>query len=86
MGDYNDAEGSAALIRAEGDRLAAVLVEPMCGSGGACRAPTHSSKRSATRRPSTGAVLIFDEVMTSRLSPTRPARPARHHAGSDHAG
>jgi glutamate-1-semialdehyde 2,1-aminomutase len=34
MGDYNDAEGTAALIREQGDRLAAVLVEPMCGSGG----------------------------------------------------
>lgn len=70
MGDYNDAEGSAALIRAEGDRLAAVLVEPMCGSGG-CLPGTDAflqALRDATAE--TGAVLIFDEVMTSRLSPT----------------
>lgn len=70
MGDYNDPEGSAALIREQGDRLAAVLVEPMSGSGG-CLPGTDAflnALRSATRE--TGALLIFDEVMTSRLSPT----------------
>ncbi|SDF39799.1 MULTISPECIES: aspartate aminotransferase family protein [Thalassobaculum] len=70
MGDYNDAEGSAALIREQGDRLAAVLVEPMSGSGG-CLPGSGAflqALRDATRE--TGALLIFDEVMTSRLSPT----------------
>ncbi|WPZ34859.1 aminotransferase class III-fold pyridoxal phosphate-dependent enzyme [Thalassobaculum sp. OXR-137] len=70
MGDYNDAEGSAALIREQGDRLAAVLVEPMSGSGGCLPGSEAFLKalRSATQE--TGALLIFDEVMTSRLSPT----------------
>jgi len=70
MGDYNDINGSAALIREQGDRLAAVLVEPMCGSGG-CLPGSEAfltALRTATRE--TGALLIFDEVMTSRLSPT----------------
>ncbi len=69
MADYNDAEGAAALIREQGDRLACVLVEPMCGSGG-CIPGTEAfleALRGATE--ATGALLIFDEVMTSRLSP-----------------
>ncbi len=68
MGDYNDPEGAAAMIRAQGDRLACVLVEPMCGSGG-CLPGSEAfleSLRSATAE--TGALLVFDEVMTSRLS------------------
>ena len=70
MGDYNDPEGSAALIREQGDRLAAVLVEPMSGSGGCLPGSDAflTALREATRE--TGALLIFDEVMTSRLSPT----------------
>ena len=66
--DYNDAAGAAALIRAEGAALAAVLVEPMLGSGGCIPASGEflSALRTATQE--TGAVLIFDEVMTSRHS------------------
>jgi glutamate-1-semialdehyde 2,1-aminomutase len=64
--DYNDAAGAARAILAEGDRLAAVLVEPMLGSGGCIPATREflDALRDATRQ--TGAVLIFDEVMTSR--------------------
>lgn len=64
--DYNDAEAATRDILAEGDALAAVLVEPMMGSGGCIPATREflAALRDATRR--TGAVLIFDEVMTSR--------------------
>src|SRR5262249_41073182 len=34
MADYNDTAGTVAAIRAHKDELAAVLVEPMLGSGG----------------------------------------------------
>jgi glutamate-1-semialdehyde 2,1-aminomutase len=64
--DYNDAEGAAAAIRAAGPALAAVLVEPMMGSAGcipATRAFLAALREACTE---TGAVLIFDEVMTSR--------------------
>jgi glutamate-1-semialdehyde 2,1-aminomutase len=68
MADYNDAEGAVAAIRANADRLAAVIVEPMLGSGGCI--PAHpaflAALREATRE--VGALLIFDEVMTSRMS------------------
>jgi glutamate-1-semialdehyde 2,1-aminomutase len=64
--DYNDAEAARRAILAEGDQLAAVLVEPMLGSGGCIPASREflAALREATRE--TGAVLIFDEVMTSR--------------------
>ncbi|RVT96163.1 aminotransferase class III-fold pyridoxal phosphate-dependent enzyme [Rhodovarius crocodyli] len=66
--DYNDAEGAAASIRALKGRLGAVLVEPMLGSGGcipASRAFLAALREACTE---TGALLIFDEVMTSRHS------------------
>ncbi|MDF1794188.1 MAG: aminotransferase class III-fold pyridoxal phosphate-dependent enzyme [Thalassobaculaceae bacterium] len=70
MGDYNDAEGSAELIRQQGDRLAAVLVEPMCGSGGCLPGSDTFLQALRDATAETGALLIFDEVMTSRLSPS----------------
>jgi glutamate-1-semialdehyde 2,1-aminomutase len=64
--DYNDPAAVTRDILAEGDALAAVLVEPMLGSGGCIPASLEflTALREATRQ--TGAVLIFDEVMTSR--------------------
>jgi glutamate-1-semialdehyde 2,1-aminomutase len=69
FGDYNDAAGTARAIREAGETLAAVLVEPMLGSGGCIPASMEFLRalREATRE--TGALLIFDEVMTSRHGP-----------------
>ena len=66
--DYNDAAGAAAQIRALGPQLGAVLVEPMLGSGGCI--PATRAFLAALREAcsETGALLIFDEVMTSRHS------------------
>jgi glutamate-1-semialdehyde 2,1-aminomutase len=66
--DYNDGDGSMAAIHDHGDRLAAVIVEPMMGSGGCIPASPAflAALRSATQ--ATGALLCFDEVMTSRMS------------------
>lgn len=66
---YNDAAGAAALIAEHASRLAAVIVEPMLGGGGCIPADPAflATLRAATREA--GAVLIFDEVMTSRLGP-----------------
>ena len=66
---YNDIDGTRATLRANATDLAAVLVEPMMGSGG-CIPGTPAflaMLREETRR--LGIVLIFDEVMTSRLGP-----------------
>jgi glutamate-1-semialdehyde 2,1-aminomutase len=66
---YNDLEATRRLIADASNNLAAVLVEPMLGAGGCIAADPSflAMLRSETER--SGAVLIFDEVMTSRLSP-----------------
>ena len=66
---YNDIEATLALIEQHKTVLAAIIVEPMIGSGGAI--PAERGFLAALREAATqhGIVLIFDEVMTSRLSP-----------------
>jgi glutamate-1-semialdehyde 2,1-aminomutase len=68
--DFNDVDGTLAAIEANADDLAAVILEPMLGGGGAIAATTDfvQALREATTR--VGAVLILDEVMTSRLGPS----------------
>jgi len=66
---YNDIPGTRAALKSNSTDLAAVIVEPMLGSGGAIPATPEflAMLREETRR--LGIVLIFDEVMTSRLAP-----------------
>ncbi|WP_428486792.1 aspartate aminotransferase family protein [Rhodopila sp.] len=66
---YNDLAGTQALIAAHATDLALVILEPMIGSGGciAASGPFLTMLRAETTR--VGALLIFDEVMTSRLAP-----------------
>lgn len=66
---YNDVAGTRDAIRMLGKELAAVILEPMTGSGGCIAASKEfvGMLREETER--SGALLIFDEVMTSRLSP-----------------
>ncbi len=65
---YNDADQTVALIDQESPNLAAVLVEPMMGAAGCIPARREflGALRAACDRH--GIILIFDEVMTSRLS------------------
>jgi glutamate-1-semialdehyde 2,1-aminomutase len=69
VGRYNDAAGARQAMHANADGLACVLVEPMLGSAGCIPGDREflSMLRDETRR--CGALLIFDEVMTSRLAP-----------------
>lgn len=66
---YNKTAETLALIERHAGELAAVLIEPMQGSGGALAADRDflAALRDACTRH--GIVLIFDEVMTSRVSP-----------------
>jgi glutamate-1-semialdehyde 2,1-aminomutase len=66
---YNDVQGTRALLRTHGADLAAVMVEPMMGSAGCIPASPEflAMLREETQR--IGALLVFDEVMTSRLAP-----------------
>ncbi len=70
LADYNDTEGAAELIRQTGPDLAAVIVEPLLGAGGNIPGNRQflETLRQATRE--VGALLIFDEVKTSRLGPS----------------
>jgi glutamate-1-semialdehyde 2,1-aminomutase len=67
---YNDSERTLALIEANARELAAVVIEPMMGSAGGI--PAGREFLAALRQACTrhGITLIFDEVMTSRLSPS----------------
>jgi glutamate-1-semialdehyde 2,1-aminomutase len=69
LAPYNDTERTLELIEAHAGDLAAVIMEPMVGSGGCIRATDEFVRavREATRRH--GILLVFDEVMTSRLAP-----------------
>ena len=60
---YNDVEELESAFATHGDKIAAVILEPVCGNMG-CVTPTPeflSALRALTEKM--GAVLIFDEVM-----------------------
>jgi glutamate-1-semialdehyde 2,1-aminomutase len=65
---YNDAAAVETEFTRHGDEIACVLVEPMLGAGGCIPASPGflSVLRSLTRAH--GALLVMDEVMTSRLA------------------
>ncbi len=69
LAPYNDTERTLALIEQNHASLAAVILEPMVGSGGCI--PADPAFLQALRDACTrvGALLVLDEVMTSRLSP-----------------
>ena len=69
VGTYNDQGGADALLGRYGPELAAVLVEPMLGSGGCVPGDPQFLRLLRRRTIECGALLVFDEVMTSRLAP-----------------
>ena len=66
---YNNMEVARSLITRHEDELAAVLIEPMLGSGGCVTANVDFLEMLQAETKACGALFIFDEVMTSRLSP-----------------
>ena len=69
MGHFNDVEATRKLIAANADELAAVILEPMLGGGGGISASPAFLAMLREETAKRGIVLIFDEVMTSRLHP-----------------
>jgi glutamate-1-semialdehyde 2,1-aminomutase len=69
IGHYNDAEFTLDLIEQHAGELAAILIEPMMGGGGCIAAEPEFLRALREAATSHGIILIFDEVMTSRLSP-----------------
>ncbi|MGE0798017.1 MAG: aspartate aminotransferase family protein [Lautropia sp.] len=69
IGRYNDLADARRLIAAHGTRLAAVLVEPMQGAAGCLPGEPAFLHGLRDAAGAAGALLVLDEVMTSRLSP-----------------
>jgi glutamate-1-semialdehyde 2,1-aminomutase len=69
MARFNDIDATRHLIAGNAKDLAAVILEPMLGGGGCL--PAAKSFLAMLRSECTkhGIVLIFDEVMSSRLHP-----------------
>jgi glutamate-1-semialdehyde 2,1-aminomutase len=68
---YNDADALADAFAQQGDKIAAIIIEPVAGNMNliAPRPEFLAATRALTERH--GAVLIFDEVMTGfRVGPT----------------
>ncbi|WP_158747789.1 aspartate aminotransferase family protein [Acidisphaera sp. L21] len=68
LADYNDTDGALALIREHAAGLAAVIIEPMVGGGGCIPARPDFLQALRAAASEAGALLILDEVMTSRMS------------------
>jgi glutamate-1-semialdehyde 2,1-aminomutase len=69
MVDYNDADAARELIVRHAQSLAAVIVEPLMGSGGCIPAEPAFLRTLREETERHGIALVFDEVMTSRLAP-----------------
>ena len=66
---YNDLDAATAIVQREASGLAAILVEPMLGAGGCIPGTPEFLQGLRRLADESGALLVFDEVMTSRLAP-----------------
>ena len=66
---FNDPDAAAAIIRREGARLAAVILEPIIGAGGVISATPEFLQRLRAVTRELGILLIFDEVISFRVAP-----------------
>jgi glutamate-1-semialdehyde 2,1-aminomutase len=66
---YNDIEGTRSILRNNAHDVAAVFVEPMMGSAGCIPARPEFLRMLREETSTHGSLLVFDEVLTSRLHP-----------------
>ena len=64
---FNDLAATRSLIRENAADLACIIVEPMLGSGGCIPGDARFLEMLREEASASGAMLIFDEVMTSRF-------------------
>ena len=62
--EYNNVEQLEACFKAQGDEIACVMIEPICGNMNFVRASVPFMKRLRELCTQHGAMLAFDEVMT----------------------
>jgi glutamate-1-semialdehyde 2,1-aminomutase len=67
LADYNDVEQLTDLMARRGDRVAAIIFEPVMGAGGIVAARPEFLHAAAELAQRHGALLIIDEVITARL-------------------
>ena len=65
---FNDVDHLHGLMAEHGEELACALVEPMMGAGGCIPAEPAFLAALSQLTEAAGALLIFDEVMTSRMA------------------
>lgn len=68
LSTYNDLDAVRAAVREHGSDLAAILVEPVLGAGGCIPGEPDFLQGLRDLATQCGALLVFDEVQTSRLS------------------
>jgi glutamate-1-semialdehyde 2,1-aminomutase len=66
---FNNPDAAERLIREEGSRLAAVILEPIIGAGGVIAATSEFLERLRRVTRDLGILLIFDEVISLRVAP-----------------
>ncbi len=69
LGSYNDLEATKAMLNLHAGSVAAIIIEPMLGAGGCIPADVSFLKGLRQWCDVNGTLLIFDEIMTSRLHP-----------------
>jgi len=66
--DYNDLEAVERVMAAEGTEVAAIILEPVLGAGGGINPPNSYLQGIRRLADTYGSLLIFDEVISFRLS------------------
>jgi glutamate-1-semialdehyde 2,1-aminomutase len=69
MARFNDLDSVRMVLATHGGEIAAVILEPMLGSGGGLPADPDFLSSVCEEAARCGALMIFDEVQTSRLAP-----------------
>lgn len=68
VGEYSDAAGAARLVEEHAHELAAVIVEPLQGAAGLIPGDPDFLRALRKATAAQDVLLVFDEVMTSRLA------------------
>lgn len=66
---FNNPDAAERILREEGARVAAVILEPIIGAGGVIAATNDFIRRLRTVTRELGILLIFDEVISLRVAP-----------------
>ncbi len=69
LADFGDIESFRSVLRARGDDIACVILEPVMGSGGIVAPPPGFLDDVWAATHDAGALLVFDEVISLRLAP-----------------